>query len=163
MSMVTEMAGPRKGSIEIVIGAGLGKIGEGEEEDEDPEQAPSTECRFGEAEGGLCTSFKRNVDINRFPILKAHVLDGKPVVPFALMTEWLGHGALHENPGLYLYGLDDIRLLKGIRIENGGKTVRLMSGKARRNNGFYEADVEVRNGMKDAAGKELVHFAAMRF
>jgi len=34
-----------------------------------------------------------------------------PVVPFALIAEWLGHGALHENPGLLLHGLE----LRGIR------------------------------------------------
>ncbi len=106
----------------------------------------------------LSLSIKREIDVDRYPVLKAHILDGKPVVPFALITEWLGHSALHENPGLQLLGLDDIRLLKGIRLEDGKKTIRLMTGKPRRADAFFEMDVEIRDGFKD--GKEIIHSRA---
>ena len=101
----------------------------------------------------LC--FKREIDINRYPILKSHVLGGVPVVPFALITEWLGHGALHDNPGLYLQAIENIRLFKGIRLEDGKKMIRLMTGKTRKNNGFYEIDVEIRDGVKN--GRDIIH------
>ncbi|MEA3231433.1 MAG: polyketide synthase dehydratase domain-containing protein, partial [Thermodesulfobacteriota bacterium] len=103
----------------------------------------------------LNLAFRREVDLHRYPILNSHVLDGRPVVPFALMTEWFAHGALHENPGLIMHGIDDMRLLKGIRMDGGSKTIRLMAGKARRNENQYEVPVELRDGMKDEV--EVVH------
>jgi acyl transferase domain-containing protein/NAD(P)-dependent dehydrogenase (short-subunit alcohol dehydrogenase family) len=106
----------------------------------------------------LSLSIKREIDIVRYPILEAHILNGKPVVPFALITEWLGHSALHENPGLLLSGLDDIRLLKGIRLDDNKKTIRLMTGKPRKIGDNFELDVEIRDGFKD--GKEIIHTRA---
>jgi hypothetical protein len=86
------------------------------------------------------------------------MIDGKPVVPFALMADWLGHGALRENPGLTLFGLDDIRVLKGIRIEAEKRLVRLMAGKAVKQGDLFLADVEVRDGVQE--GREVVHYRA---
>ncbi|MBW1822716.1 MAG: polyketide synthase dehydratase domain-containing protein, partial [Deltaproteobacteria bacterium] len=94
-------------------------------------------------------TFKRELDVEKYPVLNSHILDGKPVVPFALMTEWLGHGALHENPGLLLHGFDDMRILKGVKLDQEKKLIRLMAGKARKNGKFYEVDVELRDGFKD--------------
>ncbi|MCK7511654.1 MAG: hypothetical protein MZV70_51470 [Desulfobacterales bacterium] len=42
----------------------------------------------------------------------------------ALMAEWFGHGALHENPGLVLHGLEDMRILNGIRLSAETKLIR---------------------------------------
>jgi hypothetical protein len=56
-------------------------------------------------------------------------------VPFALITEWFGHGALHENPGLVLHGIDDMRILKGVRLDAQKKLIRLFAGKPSRKNG----------------------------
>ncbi len=106
----------------------------------------------------LSLSFKRQLDINAYPILESHVLDGKPVVPFALIAEWLGHGALHENPGLILHGLDDIRILNGIRLDQEKKLIRLLAGKARKKGQVFEVDVEIRDGIGE--DMELVHSKA---
>jgi len=103
-------------------------------------------------------SFKREIDVESYPVLESHIIGGKPVVPFALMTEWLGHSALHESPGLFLYGLDDIRLLKGIRLDKGKKLIRLMAGKPVKKDAFFEVNVEIRDGIKD--GVELIHTRA---
>jgi 3-hydroxymyristoyl/3-hydroxydecanoyl-(acyl carrier protein) dehydratase len=82
----------------------------------------------------------------------------KPVVPFALMTEWFGHGAMHKSPGFLLHGLDNMRVLKGIKIEGDTKTIRLMSGKpVKKEGGVFEVDLEIRNGNLD---KEVVHSKA---
>jgi acyl transferase domain-containing protein/NAD(P)-dependent dehydrogenase (short-subunit alcohol dehydrogenase family) len=140
--MVREMTASVSEPVEVVITAGC-------ENAASITTAPSSD---------LSLSIKREIDVARYPILKAHILDGKPVVPFALITEWLGHSALHENPGLQLMGLDDIRLLKGIRLEDGKKTIRLMTGKPRRADAFFEMDVEIRDGFKD--GKEIIHSRA---
>jgi len=106
----------------------------------------------------LALSFERELDVKRYPILKSHIIDGKPVVPLALMIEWFAHGALHENPGLVLHGLDDIRILKGIRLEHETKLIRLLAGKLKRNGAFYEVSVELRDGQK--AGQDIVHSKA---
>jgi acyl transferase domain-containing protein/NAD(P)-dependent dehydrogenase (short-subunit alcohol dehydrogenase family)/acyl carrier protein len=143
-SMIQELQAGPGGPVEVVIGSGFSH----------PESAI---CLSSPPET-LSLSIKREIDIERYPILEAHILNGKPVVPFALITEWLGHGALHENPGLQLSGLDDIRLLKGIRLDDGKKTIRLMTGKTRKNGPNFEMDIEIRDGFKD--GKEIIHTRA---
>ncbi len=103
----------------------------------------------------MTLSFRRDVDVHRYPVLNAHVIDGHPVVPFALMTEWFAHGALHENPGLFLAGIDDMRILKGIRLNGGAKTIRLMAGKARRHDNRFEVPVALHDGVQQ--GTDVVH------
>jgi len=135
MCMLYEMIGDKNHPAEIVIGANI---------------IP--------AEEKLSLTFKREIDVKQYPVLESHILDGSPVVPFALMTEWLGHGALHNNPGLFLYGLDDIRILNGIKLEHNKKLIRLMSGKPRKKGSIFEVDVEIRDGIK--SGIEVIHTRA---
>jgi NAD(P)-dependent dehydrogenase (short-subunit alcohol dehydrogenase family)/acyl carrier protein len=105
-------------------------------------------------------AFEIEVDLERFPILRAHVLNGKVVVPMALIMEWLAQGAMHSHPGLSFSGFDDLRLLKGIVLENEEPyTVRVYAGTATRPNGHFEAPVEVRG--VDASGRDRVHARAM--
>jgi acyl transferase domain-containing protein/NAD(P)-dependent dehydrogenase (short-subunit alcohol dehydrogenase family) len=144
-SMVQEMQAGPGGPVEVVIGSGF-------LHPQPPAMRPSPTAE------PLSLSIKREIDIDRYPILESHILNGKPVVPFALITEFLGHGALHENPGLQLSGLDDIRLLKGIRLDDGKKTIRLMTGKTRKNGANFEMDIEIRDGFKD--GIEVIHTRA---
>jgi NAD(P)-dependent dehydrogenase (short-subunit alcohol dehydrogenase family)/acyl carrier protein len=144
-AMLQEMRGDKSAPVEVVIGAGLNP------------QAVGISCP-PYAEQKLFLTFKRELDVANYPILSSHVLGGKPVVPFALMTEWLGHGALHGNPGLFLHGLDDIQILSGIKLDEGKKLIRLMAGKARKNSGVYEVDVEIRDGVKD--NREVIHSKA---
>ena len=86
------------------------------------------------------------------------MIGGKAVVPLALMTEWFAHGALHENPGLLLQGLDDLRVLNGIKLDRGKKHIRLMAGKARRKQGAYEVPLELRDGIH--GNLEVIHSRA---
>ena len=106
----------------------------------------------------LSLLFKREIDTTGYPILDAHKLDGRPVVPFALMTEWFGHGALHENPGLLLHGIDDMRILKGIKLEKNKKVIRLFAGKASKKGWLYEVPVELRDGVLE--GVDVIHSRA---
>ncbi|OQY59072.1 MAG: hypothetical protein B6245_08530 [Desulfobacteraceae bacterium 4572_88] len=143
-AMLQEMGGDKSCPVEVVIGSGL--IPQADAPDKD------------DLLQNLSLTFKRELDVRRYPILGSHILDGKPVVPFALITEWIGHGALHENPGLFLHGLDDIRLVSGIKLNGGKRLIRLLAGKARRKGPVYEVDVEVRDGMRN--GREMVHYKA---
>jgi malonyl CoA-acyl carrier protein transacylase len=92
----------------------------------------------------LC--FERQIDVAQYPVLNSHIIDEKPVVPLALMMEWFAHGALHPNPGLMLHGLDDIRVLKGIRLEREKHEIRLFADRLKKNGEFYEVAVELRGG-----------------
>jgi NAD(P)-dependent dehydrogenase (short-subunit alcohol dehydrogenase family) len=108
-----------------------------------------------EIKAPLTLSFKKEIDTIGYPILSDHVIGGKPVVPFALITEWFGHGALHENPGLVLHGIDDMRILKGVRLDAQKKLIRLFAGKPSRKNGHYEVSVELRDGVME--GRDVIH------
>jgi hypothetical protein len=65
---------------------------------------------------------------------------------------------MKDNPGYALHGIDDFRLLSGIRLEDERKLVRLMAGKARKNGNTREVDIELRNGVKN--GKDVIHSRA---
>ncbi len=144
--MLNEMKGDFSEPVEVVIGGKI--IPDREKLDVFNNQEPTKHDK-------LTLLFKRTIDIQSHPILGDHVLGGKPVVPFALLTEWLGHSALHDNPGLYLQGIDDMRLLSGIKIDGSSRIIRLMSGKAVKKGSLFEVSVEIRNGLKD--GKEVIH------
>jgi NAD(P)-dependent dehydrogenase (short-subunit alcohol dehydrogenase family) len=154
--MLDEMTAGLSSPVEVVIGAEIGGTGEHvPREIKRPElvkPAPAVKKQQ------LALSFEREIGVSHYPILKSHVIDGKPVVPMALMTEWFAHGALHENPGLVLHGLDDIRVLKGIRLDSEKKHIRLLAGKLKKNGEFYEVSVELRDGQK--AGQDIIHSSA---
>ena len=146
--LVREMGGGTTEPVEVVIGSALQPSHEAA-----PAQPPAV------ASGTpLYLTQKHEVDVASYPVLASHQIDGLPVVPFALMAEWFGDSALHANPGLVFTGLDDIRLLKGIRLENGTKTIRLMAAKPRRKDGVFEVEMEIRNGFK--GGHEMIHSRA---
>jgi acyl transferase domain-containing protein/NAD(P)-dependent dehydrogenase (short-subunit alcohol dehydrogenase family)/acyl carrier protein len=153
--LVSEIASPDRPA-EVVFGAPLQPV-----ETETLDAPPSIEAV--PAEPGNASPLKvmlhRDIDLNQFPVLSSHQLDGIPVVPFALLTEWIGHSALHDNPGLLLQRVDEMRLLKGIRMDQERKVIRLLAGKAKKTDkGSYEVDVEIRNGIQDV--KEVLHSKA---
>ncbi len=140
--MLHEMSKNKKSPVEVVVGS---SISSGKRDHKNKKKTFSL-------------SFKHEIDVDRYPILSSHILDGKPVVPFALMTEWIGHGALHDNPGLFLFGIDNMRVFNAIRLEHKKMMVRLLSGKARKKGSAYEVDVELMDGLKDKI--EVIHTSA---
>jgi hypothetical protein len=100
--------------------------------------------------------FEREVRIDNHEFLRAHVIDGKAVVPAALMIEWLGHGALHGNPGLRFLGLDDLRVFKGVILGEGEAiTVRVGAERAEKQNGHFVVATELTS--VDATGRRVLH------
>jgi acyl transferase domain-containing protein/NAD(P)-dependent dehydrogenase (short-subunit alcohol dehydrogenase family)/acyl carrier protein len=154
MCMIHEMKGDKDSPVEVVIGADIlfEKEAAGIKE---PVLEPPIVLNQKES---LSVTVQREIDVDRYPILGAHILDGKPVVPFALIAEWLGHGALHENPGLLLHGLDDMRIFQGIKLNQKKKHIRLMAGKAKKKGAAFEVDVQIRDGIKDNI--EVIHSGA---
>ena len=104
-------------------------------------------------------AFDLDLNIDQFPLLKSHVIDGKAVVPVALMVEWLAHAAAHNNPGLKFQGLNDLRVLKGIVLD-AGQTYNLqaMTGKAIKSDGLHVVPVELSGS--DGQGRTVAHARA---
>jgi acyl transferase domain-containing protein/NAD(P)-dependent dehydrogenase (short-subunit alcohol dehydrogenase family) len=143
-SLLRELSRPAGAAAEVVIGGTLNSL--------------KAEAVPEKAQPALAMLFEREVDLENHPVLRSHVIDGKAVVPMALMAEWFGHGALHENPGLMLHGLEDLRILSGICLGAESKLIRVLAGKARRKAGFFEVDLELRNGVRE--GKDILHSRA---
>src|SRR5262249_28757976 len=86
-------------------------------------------------------------------------LDGRPVLPVALVLEWLAHGALVHNPGLVLHGCNDLHVLHGLVLESATPAqVRIGAGKASRREGLYVVPVELTSTRQH--GKEVLHARA---
>ncbi|UCF91134.1 MAG: SDR family NAD(P)-dependent oxidoreductase, partial [Desulfobacterales bacterium] len=154
--MLYEMQGDKTAPVEVVIGGQIPVAkGKGQTPVQPAGQKPTAKIQ---PRPPLSLTFTRELDVKHYPILQSHIIDGKPVVPLALIAEWFGHGALHENPGLVLHGLDDIRILKGMRLEGEKGIIRILAGKARKKGSLYEVELELRNGHQ--AGKAIIHSRA---
>jgi NAD(P)-dependent dehydrogenase (short-subunit alcohol dehydrogenase family) len=152
MSMVAEMRGGPESPVEVILGSGIFP----QEAKENTPPAPSQEGKntplAPSQEGNKKMGFpalKWDIDLHRLPVLNGHKPREKPHVPFALIMEWLGYGALHENPGLFLHGLDDLRLLEKIYVSEQSLEICLFSGKAKRRENVYESPVELKSSATD--------------
>jgi acyl transferase domain-containing protein len=104
----------------------------------------------------LAEAVVMELSVERFPFLASHVMNGRAVLPVAMMVEWLSHGALHGNPGLRFHGFDDLRVLKGVTFsEHAPCTLRVLAGKAAKREAFYVVPVELRGDADGAAGSIL--------
>jgi len=103
---------------------------------------------------------EEEIDVASCSFLHSHVLDGKAVVPVAMLPEWLAHGALHGNPGLKFYGCDNLRLLKGLVLDaDSGLRLKIHAGDARKDEeGTYRVPAELRARQGD--GREFLHARA---
>ena len=69
------------------------------------------------------------VSRDNLPVLDSHRINHEPVVPFALLAEVMAQAAEKNNPGLLFAGIDDMRLLKGIRPKDTCIDVAVNLGK----------------------------------
>src|SRR5206468_689019 len=67
----------------------------------------------------LTLAFERKLTLDEYPVLRSHVIDGRAVLPMALSAEWLAQGALHLNPGLVVQGFNELRILRGVFLDEG--------------------------------------------
>jgi NAD(P)-dependent dehydrogenase (short-subunit alcohol dehydrogenase family) len=111
------------------------------------------------AERQLDPVFRRIVDLDSLPILTAHVIDGHAVLPMAIMLEWLAEGAIHRNPGLVVSGIDDLRLFKGVILnQNRQASVEVHVGKVVRSGSHFVVPTELKGIL--AGGREVAHARA---
>ncbi len=107
----------------------------------------------------MALAFERAVDATTHPILKAHIIDGKAVLPMALHLEWLAHAALHGNPGLVFHGFNDLRVTSGVQIDAAAPVqLRALAGKAVKQDKLFVVPVELRGKRKD--GRDAIHSRA---
>ena len=147
--LVEELACERNGDVEVIIGSALPQTS-----DEPRGGRTSATPNF---RTDLLPAFERTLDTDRHAFLRSHVIGGHPVLPMAIMHEWLGHAALHDNPGLLLHGFDDFQVLKGVILNNGPCDLCVVASKARRMGDLFEVDVELRTG---SIGSEITHARA---
>jgi len=107
----------------------------------------------------LTPVFERVLDPDAMPVLRSHVIDGRAVVPAALVLELLAQGALQRNPGLTFLGVDNLHLLKGIvHHDDRPETLTVLAGKAVRDGATYRVAVELRGTLD--GGKVVPHARA---
>ncbi len=160
--LLSEMAAPAGADAEVVIGAGFADMaGEGVIEDAAKKSVEpglsSVSGPAAEKGSAFFPAFDREISVAALPILSDHVLKGVPVVPFALAAEWLGNAALHSNPGLVLAGLEDMRLLAGLKADEN-HNVCLLAGKARKEGAVFAVDVQIRDAVE--TGSETLYYSA---
>ena len=115
--LLRELNRPVDGPCEIVI---LGATGEEPVTHEIPLGVPADQS----------PTVKMTLNVQDYPFLKSHVIGGKAVLPVAMYVEWFAHTALHANPGFQFVGIDDVRIFKGLRLDEGESTeVTILSGK----------------------------------
>ncbi|WP_085812777.1 type I polyketide synthase [Geoanaerobacter pelophilus] len=125
-----------------------------------PEQkgaaAPAPSAAKSEA---LSEAFALTLTVPEFPFLRSHVLDGKAVVPMAVIVEWLAHGALHGNPGFRFHGFNDLRICKGVVFEdNTSFPLSVLAGRAVKKESFWLVPVELSS--PGVNGKTILHARA---
>jgi hypothetical protein len=101
---------------------------------------------------GLSRAFDLAVDPRRMRFLRSHVLDGRPVVPAAVLLEWIAHGALHGSPGFAFHGVEDFRVLRGVVLEGGAPVaVRVLAGRPETRGDLRAVPVEIRGAGEPGA------------
>jgi hypothetical protein len=142
--MLEEISTPPGGPVELVILGGREEVAT---------ERPAQENIY------VSKAFDLEVSIDQYPFLASHVIDGKAVLPMAMMIEWMAHAAIHNNPGLRFHGFNDLRVLKGVTLEQGqSHGLQVMTGKAIKSGGVHVVPVEL-SGVA-ANGLQFVHSRA---
>ncbi len=89
-------------------------------------------------------AFERAASVKALPCLASHVLQGRAVLPAALMMEWLAQGAAHNNPGLVFQGLEQFQVLKGLVLDPAAETtVQVLAEPAQMRDGCLRVTVQL--------------------
>ena len=115
------------------------------------------ETQYAQNEKSLHLVIERQLNVSEYPVLKSHVMNGKAVLPAALIAEWLAHGAMHNHPGLSFLGLNDFRILKGVVIEAEEEiNLQIMASQSVMVGEEDRVHIEIRNGAILHASAEVV-------
>ena len=158
--LVDELRATAARPTEVVILGGGGPEPDFLTEESTTDQPAATTLTESTAElapsSSLTTVFERVLDLESTPILRSHVMDGRPVLPMALILEWLGQAAMTRHPGMVFAGIDDLRVLKGVVLRGSNpETIRILAGKAERGDDRTVVPVELRGTLAD--GRDVLH------
>ena len=93
----------------------------------------------------MVSSFELDLTIDRYPILKDHVMNGNAVLPAAMMIEWLAHGALRNHPGYRFVGFNEFKVFKGVIMKNGdSQRLQIAAEHLSADNGTLSVTTEIR-------------------
>ncbi|MEI6207136.1 MAG: SDR family NAD(P)-dependent oxidoreductase [Desulfuromonadales bacterium] len=107
----------------------------------------------------LAEAFTLTLTVEDYPFIRSHVIDGKAVLPMAMIVEWLAHGALHGNPGFRFHGFNNLRICKGVIFDQATAcTLRVMAGRAGKHDSLYIVPVELTGSTSD--GSSILHVRA---
>ncbi len=138
--LIREMGNPDTQAIEVVIGG---------------PPAPDKPVK----EPVLTLALKQSFGPKASPIILAHKIAQEPVVPFALLIELMAHAAKKNNPGLVFAGMDQMRLLKGIRPQDSEIQVEVHLGKCTPGESGFRVLGNLTS--QDSSGRSLNHASAM--
>jgi acyl transferase domain-containing protein/NADP-dependent 3-hydroxy acid dehydrogenase YdfG len=151
--VVDEIRRERSGPVEIVVLAEPHTAGRAV--DSPPQDKAGSRATVPMME----TVSRRVNDLDTLPVLASHVIDGHAVLPLALIMEWLAEGAVQRNPGLVVYGIDNLRLYKGVILDSGkSSAVEIRVGKAIRTGPHFIVPAELVGAL--ANGREVAHARA---
>jgi hypothetical protein len=109
----------------------------------------------------LTEAFTLTLTVEDFPFIRSHVIDGKAVLPMAMIVEWLAHGALHGNPGFRFHGFNNLRICKGVIFEPGSAcTLSVMAGRAEKHDALFVVPVELTGSTGDDGSGRILHARA---
>ena len=108
--LVDELRSPQRDQVALVLG-GAPRVGQ-----------PLAEA------GRADLDLELVVDRVSHPYLADHSIQGVPVVPVVLAVEWFARAAQAFRPDLKLVGIEDLKVLSGVRLshfDNGGDRLRV--------------------------------------
>ncbi len=104
------------------------------------------------------TALERKLTIDEYPFLTSHAFNGNGVLPMSIMVEWMGHSAIHGNPGLRFHGLENFKIYSRLDIgADDGIAIRLKSAKAQKDNNQFIVPIQL---CRVVAENEIVHAEA---
>ena len=109
--------------------------------------------------GNFSPAFDRDVSVRALPCLVSHVMNGRAVLPAALIIEWLAHGAMHGNPGLAFHGFNQFKVLKGLVLEgDSAAQVTVSTSTPQSRDGLLAVPVQFTS--HNSSGKSTLHATA---
>jgi acyl transferase domain-containing protein/NAD(P)H-dependent flavin oxidoreductase YrpB (nitropropane dioxygenase family)/NADP-dependent 3-hydroxy acid dehydrogenase YdfG len=145
----------RRGEAEVVIG-GAGWPSPPNEELSLQSWPLLRQVALSSGESGV--DFVREFDPAHDLYLNDHRLDGQPVLPLAVATELMAEAAAQGWPALQVTAVRDLRLLQGVVLESGPKTVRVT---ARPQAGVTSSPLSVAVEVTGTGQPNRVHYRAV--
>ncbi len=104
----------------------------------------------------LVEAFNLTLSVDDYPFIRSHVIDGKAVLPMAMIVEWMAHGALHGHPGFRFHGFNDLRICKGVTFEQTSTcSLQVLAGRAEKRDSLHYVPVELTSSNSD--GRSTLH------